>query len=195
MGYKGTNRWGINYDVSGTTAQNSVALSLRTSINPSLGPQSPTSFYDGKFIQKENNFNLDLSYPWMVPGLASPISIAGGMEWRDENYQQLLGDLKGLEIGTLHIEHNEDSGEEELAYVPGRPEDDPLFCCLKGELVDRLAEAIANLPDRERLVMTAMQLVGQAPEGMQIRGAKLAGIFNMGGAAVANYVSVLEPAK
>jgi iron complex outermembrane recepter protein len=98
-GYKGTNRWGINYDVSGTTAQNSVALSLRTSINPSLGPQSPTSFYDGKFIQKENNFNLDLSYPWMVPGLASPISIAGGMEWRDENYQQLLGDAASFAAG------------------------------------------------------------------------------------------------
>ena len=66
----------------------------------------------------------------------------------------MLGDLKGLEIGTLHIERNEDSGEEELAYVPGRPEDDPLFCCLRGELEDRLAEAINNLPDRERLVMT-----------------------------------------
>jgi acetyl-CoA C-acetyltransferase len=40
-----------------------------------------------------------------------------------------------------------------------------------------------------------MQLVGQAPEGMQINGAKLGGIFNMGGAAVANYVSLLEPIK
>lgn len=44
-------------------------------------------------------------------------------------------------------------------------------------------------------VLSAMQLLGQAPEGMQIKNAKLAGIFNMGGAAVANYVSVLEPAK
>jgi acetyl-CoA C-acetyltransferase len=44
-------------------------------------------------------------------------------------------------------------------------------------------------------VMSAMQLVGQAPEGMQLKNPKLAGIFNMGGAAVANYVSVLEPAK
>ena len=32
-----------------------------------------------------------------------------------DEYQQLLGDLKGLEIGTLHIERNENSGEEELA--------------------------------------------------------------------------------
>ena len=44
-------------------------------------------------------------------------------------------------------------------------------------------------------VMSAMQLTGQAPEGMQLKNAKLAGIFNMGGAAVANYVSVLEAAK
>src|ERR1019366_5477957 len=71
-----------------------------------------------------------------------------------EQFQQLLGDLKGLEIGTLHVERNEDSGEEELAYVPGRPEEDPLFCCLRGELEDRLSDAIAHLPDRERLVMT-----------------------------------------
>ena len=80
--------------------------------------------------------------------------IAAEMGLALEDYQQLLSDLKGLEIGTLHMERNEDSGEEELAYVPGRPEEDPLFRCLRGELEDRLAEAIANLPDRERLVMT-----------------------------------------
>jgi acetyl-CoA C-acetyltransferase len=40
-------------------------------------------------------------------------------------------------------------------------------------------------------VLTAMQLAGEAGE-MQIEAAALGGIFNMGGAAVANYVSVLE---
>ena len=80
--------------------------------------------------------------------------VAAEMALSLEEYQQLLGDLKGLEIGTLHMERNEDSGEEELAYVPGRPDEDPLFRCLRGELEERLAEAIQNLPDRERLVMT-----------------------------------------
>jgi RNA polymerase sigma factor FliA len=69
-------------------------------------------------------------------------------------YQQLLGELKGLEIGTLHLERNEDSGEEELAYIPGRPDEDPLFRCLRSELEGRLADAIQELPERERLVMT-----------------------------------------
>jgi len=86
-----------------------------------------------------------------APGEAE---VAAEMALDLEEYQQLLGDLKGLEIGTLHMERNEDSGEEELSYVPGRPEDDPLFRCLRGELEDRLGDAIANLPDRERLVMT-----------------------------------------
>jgi RNA polymerase sigma factor FliA len=69
-------------------------------------------------------------------------------------YQQLLGELKGLEIGSLHSERSEDSDEEELDLIPGRPEDDPLFRCLDGEMRKRLTEAINNLPERERLVLT-----------------------------------------
>ena len=43
--------------------------------------------------------------------------------------------------------------------------------------------------------ITAMQLVGQAPEGMQLAKADIGAVFNMGGAAVANYVSILEPLR
>jgi len=43
-------------------------------------------------------------------------------------------------------------------------------------------------------VLSAMQLTGEAG-GIQVPNAKLAGIFNMGGAAVANYVSILERIK
>lgn len=43
-------------------------------------------------------------------------------------------------------------------------------------------------------VLSSMQLTGEAG-GIQVPDARLAGIFNMGGAAVANYVSVLERIK
>ena len=43
-------------------------------------------------------------------------------------------------------------------------------------------------------VMAAMQLMGEAGD-MQVPDARLAGVFNMGGAAVANYVSLLERAR
>jgi acetyl-CoA C-acetyltransferase len=43
-------------------------------------------------------------------------------------------------------------------------------------------------------VMACLQLMNEAGD-MQINDAKLAGVFNMGGAAVANYVSILERRK
>lgn len=43
-------------------------------------------------------------------------------------------------------------------------------------------------------VMAAMQLMNEAGD-MQIANANLAGVFNMGGAAVSNYVSILERVK
>ena len=82
------------------------------------------------------------------PEIAAELGMALG------EYHQLLGELKGLEIGTLHVERSEDSGDEELAYIPNNPEEDPLFVCLKSEMQDRLAAAIDQLPERERLVTT-----------------------------------------
>jgi len=43
-------------------------------------------------------------------------------------------------------------------------------------------------------IMASMQVRGEAGD-MQVKNAKLAGIFNMGGAAVANFVSILEPLR
>jgi RNA polymerase sigma factor for flagellar operon FliA len=83
------------------------------------------------------------------------IEIAQKLNISLATYQQLLGELKGLEIGSLHaVRAKEDSGEEELVYIPGRPEDDPLFRYLDQEMRDRLTTAINDLPERERLVMT-----------------------------------------
>jgi len=42
--------------------------------------------------------------------------------------------------------------------------------------------------------MAAMQLTGAAGD-MQVGNPKLGAVLNMGGAAVANYVSILEPLR
>jgi RNA polymerase sigma factor FliA len=80
--------------------------------------------------------------------------IAEAMEMSLNDYQQLLGELKGLEIGSLNLERNEDSGDDELSYLPAGEGDEPLFRCLKGELRQRLIDAIETLPEKERLVLT-----------------------------------------
>jgi acetyl-CoA C-acetyltransferase len=38
-------------------------------------------------------------------------------------------------------------------------------------------------------------LCAEAPEAIQVENAEFAGIFNMGGAAVANYVSILSRSR
>lgn len=68
--------------------------------------------------------------------------------------QQLAGQLKGLEVATLHTERNEDSGEEELAFLPAKESENPLFQCLEGESRQCLIAAIEKLSERERLVVT-----------------------------------------
>lgn len=83
----------------------------------------------------------------------SEFEVATELKMSLVDYQHVLGDLKSLEVGTLNVERSEDSGEEELAYIPNRKEDDPLFQCLRGEMHARLKEAIESLPERERLVM------------------------------------------
>jgi RNA polymerase sigma factor for flagellar operon FliA len=80
--------------------------------------------------------------------------IAGELKLTLVEYHHLLGDLKGLEIGSLNLERTEDSGEEELAYVAGSPDEDPLFRCMQGEMKQRLIDAIEELPEKDRMVLT-----------------------------------------
>lgn len=84
----------------------------------------------------------------------SEVEIAAEMQLSLSDYQQLLGELKGLEIGSLHTERTEDSGDAELEYVPGSPVEDPLFLCMQGEARQRLIDAIDELPEKERMVLT-----------------------------------------
>ena len=69
-------------------------------------------------------------------------------------YQHLLGTLKGLEIGSLNDGRGENAGEQELAFLPASPDEDPLTLFLKAEWKHHLVDAIEDLPEKERLVLT-----------------------------------------
>jgi RNA polymerase sigma factor FliA len=69
-------------------------------------------------------------------------------------YQQLLGELSGLDLGSLNAVPADDGGVEALALIPAGPEDDPFLQCSNNEMRRLLADAIAELPERERMVLT-----------------------------------------
>jgi len=74
---------------------------ISNTINASLGPNTPTSFNPGTYIQTDTNFNIDLSYALPVAGFSSDLNIAGGVEFRDENFEIIQGDPASFEIGPL----------------------------------------------------------------------------------------------
>ena len=98
LGYKGTTDGGLRYDLSGSLSRNSLDLSMTKSLNASYGPQSQTGFRFGKLIQRELDGNLDLSYP-IEAGLASPITLSAGAEYRRETYEQTQGDAQSYGVG------------------------------------------------------------------------------------------------
>jgi iron complex outermembrane receptor protein len=98
-GFKGE-EYGVNYDVSLMYGTNQIRYFMSDTLNVSLGPQSPTSFYMGKLVQKEFNFNADFNVKKDI-GLAEPLFIAWGVEVRREAYEVGLGDPASFAVGPF----------------------------------------------------------------------------------------------
>jgi RNA polymerase sigma factor for flagellar operon FliA len=72
-----------------------------------------------------------------------------------KEFQLLLGELDGLEVGSLRVESPWDGKEEDLCdYLPNAPEDTPFFRCLRTEMKELLARVIAELPQKEQQVLS-----------------------------------------
>jgi iron complex outermembrane receptor protein len=101
LGYKGT-MGDFSYDLSGTLARNRLSLSMYNSANFSFGPATQTSFDFGDLIQKETNFNADFTYAADL-GLAAPLTVSAGGEFRKETYEQTAGDLQSYAAGPYAV--------------------------------------------------------------------------------------------
>ena len=98
IGYKGEAGSGLRYDFSVSGSRNTLALSMYDSISPSYGPESQTSFEFGDLIQEEFVANIDLSYE-IDAGLASALTLSGGLEYREETYEATEGDPQSYGAG------------------------------------------------------------------------------------------------
>ena len=89
----------FSYDLSAAAGRSRIAYTLAESLNASLGPASPTSFYLGQLEQREFNLNADFVYRLPV-GTAHPVNVAFGAERRRETYQVSAGDPASYAIGA-----------------------------------------------------------------------------------------------
>lgn len=78
-------------DASIVTGENRFEFRNTNSLNASYGPDSPTSAYDGALVFSQTTFNLD-AVTTVDLGLYDETSIAIGVEYRIDGYEQEAGD-------------------------------------------------------------------------------------------------------
>ena len=100
-GLKGDMR-GWNWDLSAGYGRNSFRFDIKNTANVSLGAQSPTEFYAGTLAFGQFTGNLDLVKGFNV-GLASPLNVAFGGEFRSDNYQIKEGEPDSYRDGGVRI--------------------------------------------------------------------------------------------
>jgi len=75
-----------------------------------------------------------------------------------DEFHHLLGDLRGLDLGSLHGPSEEDTGEDTFTAVATRPDEDPFHLALRSEMRALLAQAVDELEEKERQVLALYYL-------------------------------------
>ena len=92
---------GLGFDVSYAHGYNQIDYFIKNTVNPSLGPDTPTAFKPGAYEQIDSNLNVDLTYELPVAAFASDLHAAAGFEWRQERFDITAGDLASRQLGPL----------------------------------------------------------------------------------------------
>jgi iron complex outermembrane receptor protein len=87
-------------DASARTGLNVFDYGLSNSLNASLGAASPTSFHLANMRSGQNSLNLDATRPVSIGGVGSPVNLALGAEFLQENYRTAAGDAASYAAGA-----------------------------------------------------------------------------------------------
>ncbi len=85
---------GMTWDLSVNVGSSEVDQFIYNTVNASLGYDTPTSFNPGIYEQTDTNVNFDITYP-----VRDNVSLAAGLEWRNEQFRIGAGDAASWEIG------------------------------------------------------------------------------------------------
>ncbi len=103
VGVRGVrNAW--SYDASVEYGHNSFNFTIGDTLNASFGPSLPpnqTQFDAGTLQLNQFVGNLDVSRAFTIRGLAGPLNVAIGAEYRRENYQIQAGEPGSYEDGGV----------------------------------------------------------------------------------------------
>lgn len=153
-GFRGETANGLYYDFGARWGESRLLYTLSNTLNPSLGPATPTSFRPGGLVADETAITADFTKS-MDAGLFSDLNIAFGAEYRDEGYELLPGDPKSWEVGPYSVRDpfNFEIDADEAAagqnggsvgcFIPG-PQYDPANLCHPNDPIHNVGSAGSN---------------------------------------------------
>ena len=86
----------LSWDLSGYFGRHYADFFIFNTVNASLGPETPTDFDPGDYIQTDYNLNFDVAYP-----LTDMVFLASGLEYRNEGFEVIAGQRESYQIGPL----------------------------------------------------------------------------------------------
>ena len=141
------------YDLSGGYGRNKLQFYVTDSLNASLGPSLPpnqTRFYAGTLGDEQWTVNLDVSRAFQV-GLAGPLNVALGAEYRRDGFDQHAGEPNSY-IDGGHVNQFGGRAAPGAQVFPGfRPENEvdvsrngkAVYVDLEGDVLDKLRMGVA----------------------------------------------------
>lgn len=93
---------GMTYDFSGRFGSNEISYTLKNTINPSMGADSPTSFTPGDLVNEELQFSADFTQ-YFDADLYSDVLVAFGLTYMEESYELVGGDEASYSAGPYAL--------------------------------------------------------------------------------------------
>ena len=86
----------VTWDLSASYGRHHSDFFIFNTVNASLGPDSPTSFDPGDYIQTDTNVNFDVTLP-----VNQQLFLAAGLEYRTEAFEIVQGQEESFAVGPL----------------------------------------------------------------------------------------------
>ena len=153
LGVQGTRgQW--FWDLSAQYGRNSMDFNIENTLNASLGPAVPpnrTEFFAGTYVADQLLASLDLSRPFEV-GLAGPLNVAFGTEFRLEGYQIRAGEPDSYLDGLVPAQNGTRAAPGAQVFPGLRPSNEvdetrnnvALYLDLEGDVAKRVRLGLAG---------------------------------------------------
>ena len=87
---------GLGWDLSAYFGRHHADFFIYNTVNASLGPDTPTNFNPGDYIQTDYNLNFDVTHQF-----SEMLFLASGLEYRNEGFEVAEGQRESYQIGPL----------------------------------------------------------------------------------------------